>query len=127
MKRSVLLLGFVLVGCVLLGHSQPPTKEYIYVLRPGRADLLVTGHTPAERVTQDRHQEYLAALVKRGSIILYGRTLTTDESTFGIVVFRAESDEQARAIMNGDPGVKDGLMKATLYPYRVAYRDTSPR
>jgi uncharacterized protein YciI len=51
-------------------------------------------------------------------IVLVGRTLNTDESTMGIAVFRAESENAARQIMNEDP-VKKGVMTATLYPFKV--------
>jgi uncharacterized protein YciI len=52
-------------------------------------------------------------------IVLVGRTLNTDESTMGIAVFRAESENAARQIMNEDPAVKKGVMTATLYPFKV--------
>jgi uncharacterized protein len=37
----------------------------------------------------------------------------------GIAVFRAESENAARQIMNEDPAVKKGVMTATLYPFKV--------
>ena len=49
-----------------------------------------------------------------------GRTLNTDESSFGIVIFRARSEEAARAVMNADPAVQAGGMRARLFPYRIA-------
>jgi len=52
---------------------------------------------------------YLEALTARGIGILGGRTLSTDESSFGIVIFRAESEEAARAIMTNDPAVQAGV------------------
>jgi len=48
-----------------------------------------------------------------------GRTLNTDENTMGLTIFRAESEDAARQIMNGDPAVKKGVMTATLYPFKV--------
>jgi regulator of protease activity HflC (stomatin/prohibitin superfamily) len=49
-----------------------------------------------------------------------GRTLTVDEHTFGIVVFHADSQERAGAIVEGDPAVKYGVMRAELFAYRVS-------
>lgn len=49
-----------------------------------------------------------------------GRTLNADETAFGIVVFRADSETSARQIMHDDPAVKLGVMHAELFPYRVA-------
>jgi uncharacterized protein YciI len=48
-----------------------------------------------------------------------GRTLNTDENTMGLTIFRAESEDAARQIMNRDPAVKKGVMTATLHPFRV--------
>jgi hypothetical protein len=45
---------------------------------------------------------------------------SNDESTFGIAIFEAENEEVARTIMENDPAVAGGVMRATLYPYRVA-------
>jgi hypothetical protein len=53
-------------------------------------------------------------------VILAGRTLTTDERGLGIVIFRAPSADAARAIMEGDPAVRQGVMRAELFPFRVA-------
>ena len=43
-----------------------------------------------------------------------------DESTFGNAIFEAEDEATARMIMENDPAVKNGVMTATLYPYKVA-------
>ena len=43
-----------------------------------------------------------------------------DESTFGIAIFEAEDEATARTIMEADPAVKNGVMAASLYPYKVA-------
>lgn len=43
-----------------------------------------------------------------------------DEKTFGIVIFEADSEEEAQLIMKNDPAVAEGIMTADLFPYRVA-------
>jgi uncharacterized protein YciI len=45
--------------------------------------------------------------------------MTTDDNAMGLAVFRAESEDAARQIMNDDPVVKKGVMTATLYPFKV--------
>jgi uncharacterized protein YciI len=95
-------------------------KEYLYTIQPARAALLSDGPTPDEERSISMHFEYLKALTEGGTVILAGRTLNTDESCFGIVVYRAEDDAAARAIMEGDPAVEAGVFRATLFPYRVA-------
>ena len=49
-----------------------------------------------------------------------GRTLNNDETAFGIVVFRAPSEAEALETMQSDPAVAAGVMRAELFPYRIA-------
>jgi len=94
-------------------------QEFLYKLQLVRGDLLRTGPTESEQAVVAEHFAYLQGLKERGVIIFVGRTLNTDESTMGLAVFRAESEDAARQIMNDDPAVKKGLMMATLYPFKV--------
>jgi uncharacterized protein YciI len=81
--------------------------------------MLSIGPTAEEQAVVAEHFAYLQDLNAKGVIILVGRTLTTDEHTMGLAVFRAESEEAARKIMNGDPAVTNGVMSATLFPFKV--------
>jgi len=94
--------------------------QYLYRLSLKRPALLTEGPTAAEQATLGRHLAYLEELKSRGSLILAGRTLTTGPETFGIAIYEAADDTEARAIMNADPAVADGVMTAELFPYRVA-------
>jgi uncharacterized protein len=94
-------------------------QEFLYRLQLVRGDMLQTGPTDSEQAVVAEHFAYLQGLDAQGVIILVGRTLTTDENTMGITIFRAESENAAREIMNGDPAVKEGVMTATLYPFKV--------
>jgi uncharacterized protein len=94
-------------------------QEFLYKLQLVRGDMLRTGPTPQEQAVVAEHFAYLQDLAVKGVMILVGRTLTTDENTMGLAIFRAESEDAARQIMNGDPAVKKGVMHATLYPFKV--------
>jgi uncharacterized protein len=94
-------------------------QEYLYRLQLVRGDMLRTGPTAEEQAVVTEHFAYLQDLTARGRIILVGRTLTTDENTMGLSVFRAHSEDEARKIMNEDPAVKKGIMTGTLYPFKV--------
>ena len=96
------------------------TKHYLYRLRPTRFEMLVTGQTSEEAECISQHFKHLQHLTEQGIVILAGRTLTVDEDGMGIVIFQANSDEEAQAIMNNDPAVRHGVMCAKLFPYRVA-------
>lgn len=94
-------------------------QEFMYILHLVRKDMLLTGPTAAEQAVVGEHFAYLQDLTAKGTIILVGRTQTTDEHTMGIAILRAESEEAALQIMNSDPCVKKGTMTATLYPFKV--------
>ena len=95
-------------------------KEYLYLIRPVRPELLTDGPTAQEREYLGKHFSYLQKLTDEGVVILAGRTLNTDPSSFGIVIFLAKDDEAAERIMNDDPAVHGGVMTAELFPYSVA-------
>ena len=95
-------------------------QQYLYLIQPTRVEMLSDSPTPQEAEIVSQHFSYLEALTERGVVILAGRTLNTDESSFGIVIFKAESDGAAHAIMTNDPAVQAGVMRARLFPYRVA-------
>lgn len=95
-------------------------QQYLYRLSLTRPALLTEGPTTVEQATLGRHLAHLEELKARGSLILAGRTLTTGPETFGIAIFEAADEPAARAIMNADPAVVEGLMTAELFPYQVA-------
>jgi uncharacterized protein YciI len=94
--------------------------QFLYRIQPTRAAMLPEGATEQEAATVSAHFNYLKTLMEQGVIILAGRTLNTDPTSFGIIVFNADSEEAARAIVDGDPAVSGGVMRAELFPYRVA-------
>jgi uncharacterized protein YciI len=97
------------------------TNHYLYKIQAVRPEMVSHGPTPEEAATIERHSDYLRRLAESGVAVLYGRTLNEDASTFGMVIFEADSEGAAIAIMNDDPAVKEGAMRAELYPYRIAF------
>jgi uncharacterized protein YciI len=95
-------------------------QQYLYRIQPTRAAMLTEGPTPEEQRIVGEHFAYLQGLVEQGVVILAGRTLNTDESSFGIVIFNADSDEGANGVAEDDPAVRQGVMRAAVFPYRVA-------
>ncbi len=82
--------------------------------------MLTEGSTETESQIVSDHFSYLKDLVERGAVILAGGTQNNDYSSFGIIIFRAESEDRAREIVRNDPAVKNNVMRAELYPYRIA-------
>ncbi len=95
--------------------------QFIYHLKLVRLEILTEGPTPEEANLLEKHVAYIKEKTESGVVLLAGRTQNVDESCFGIVVFRANSKEEAELIMNEDPTVAGGVMKAELYPFSVAY------
>jgi len=84
--------------------------------------MLTAGPTPEEDAIVGAHFEYLKELAEKGTVLLVGRTQNNDGSTFGLCIFEAGSEEEARGIMNQDPAVARGVMSAQLFPYRIAIK-----
>ncbi|RLQ97485.1 YciI family protein [Falsibacillus albus] len=95
-------------------------EQYVYILKLIPELLNEENWTEKENGIVAEHFEALQELKADGKLILAGRTLNMDETTFGLAVFEADSEQQAKEIMESDPAVKKGIMTATLFPYRVA-------
>jgi uncharacterized protein YciI len=106
--------------------------QFAYRILPTRLAMLTEGPTEAEARVVAEHFAYLRRLCADGPVLLAGRTLAADANAFGIVVFEADSEPAARELMLADPAVRDGVMHAELYTFRVALwsprgpRDATP-
>lgn len=95
-------------------------KQFIYVLKLIPSLWNEKNWTEREEAIVERHFTKLQGLLIEGKLILAGKTNGLDEKTFGIVIFEADSEEEAKLTMENDPAVAEGIMKAELFPYRVA-------
>jgi uncharacterized protein len=93
--------------------------QFLYRIRPVRVAMVAEGPTDSEAAIIGEHFIYLSKLVEDGVVLMAGRTLNTDERVFGIIVFVAASESEARALMEGDPAVKQGVMEAQLFPFTI--------
>lgn len=64
------------------------------------------------------HFAYLQGHLAAGRLIIAGRVMTP--GGFGIIVFEAEDEDAAQRLMESDPAVAAGVMRAELHPFRVA-------
>ena len=101
-------------------ENQSQILQFLYRIQPVRPEMLTSGTTEQEAKMVGEHFEYLKQLTNAGTVLLAGRTGNTDTSSFGIVIFQADSEEIARKIMNEDPAVKSRVFRAELFPYRMA-------
>ncbi len=93
--------------------------QYLYRIQPIRDGFLIESTPEEDRAVAD-HFKYLQRLTEEGVVLLAGRTLNTDLSSFGIVIFEAEDDAAAREVVRNDPAVQASVFRAELFPYRVA-------
>ena len=95
-------------------------QQFLYRIQPTRLGMLTEGPSEHESKVIGEHFAYLQRLVDEGIVLMAGRTLNADESTFGLAIFVAESETQAASLMRNDPAVRQGVMRAELFPYRIA-------
>jgi uncharacterized protein len=101
-------------------------NQYIYRIQPTRIEMLSDGPTQEESQAVAEHFSYLQGLASEGRLFMAGRTLLTDERTFGIALFAAASDEEARRVLADDPAVLRGVMRGEVYPFRTAIWSGNP-
>lgn len=95
--------------------------EFIYQFTPGPRPELATdpdAWTESEEAIAAAHFERLRAAAEDGRVILAGRS--QDGVGPAIVIFRANSEEEAMRFMEEDPFVANGLFGARLHPFRAA-------
>lgn len=73
--------------------------------------------SPKEEAIINAHFERLKKALGEENLILAGPSL---DGEFGIIIFRAQSREQAEKFVNNDPAVNGGIMTAELHPFRVS-------
>ena len=95
-------------------------NQFLYKIKPTRLAMLTEGPTAQEEAALSQHFNYLQKLIEGGIVIMAGRTQTANMDTFGIVILRADDKAAAHKLMLSDPAVAQGVMHATLYPFRIA-------
>lgn len=66
---------------------KPQHSKFLYRIQPTRPAMLLES-TAEEQAVVGKHFAYLKDLTRRGVVVLAGRTLNSDPSSFGIVIFR---------------------------------------
>jgi uncharacterized protein YciI len=100
-------------------ERNPMPKQYLYRIQPVREGFLI-GSTPEEDAIISEHFDYLKALTEQGVVLMAGRTVNTEDTSHGLVIFLAASEIAARAVMENDPAVRAGVFRAELFPFAVA-------
>jgi uncharacterized protein len=87
-------------------------KHFFVRLIPPRATF-AADMTAAERAHMGEHVAYFGDLFAKGKVLIYGPVMDP-EAGFGMAVLEAESAEEVRAVMEGDPTVRSGMNTFTV-------------
>jgi uncharacterized protein YciI len=95
-------------------------KQYFYaVIKPYRQDFIINPKEKEEQIMSD-HFLYLKSLLKQKKLYLAGPTLIS-EDPFGLIILEAETEEEARELLENDPSVKAGIQEITDFrPIRLS-------
>jgi uncharacterized protein YndB with AHSA1/START domain/uncharacterized protein YciI len=110
-----------------------PARYFVEYIYPTRPELMTEQPTAEELPHLQGHVQHIQQLLAEGRLVLAGPTLPggqypTGEASkpletlpTGIVIFRANSEEEALEIMMRDPAVKHGVFKGVVYPFRLSF------
>jgi uncharacterized protein YciI len=98
---------------------QQQQKQFALLMKATGPDFFKKTQEPEGKELVEKHFKKLQALTQQGVILFSGHTLVTDESGFGIIIVRAESQAEAQKIVDDDDLVKAGLIRGTVFPFEV--------
>jgi uncharacterized protein YciI len=99
--------------------AAPVMKTWFLRLVPPRTTF-PADMTPAEEKLMDEHFLYWKDLFQKG-VCIFGGPVFDPKGAFGVVVVRAATMEEARALADGDPTVKAGMNKMEVAPMIVSF------
>jgi uncharacterized protein YciI len=114
------LTAILFTGLVTLnrpGRAQQKQTLFIGLFKAANPDFVKQGPSPADMPLLRKHVEYLQKLTDQGISVVAGHTLNHDESAFGIVILRTDSESSARKILAEDALVQAGLVKVQVFQF----------
>ena len=113
----------------LRGHFQKGASEdrpqadpkggWLYTFVALKRDDLLQTLTDEEKQQFGAHANYIKDRCKEGTVVFAGPC--TDMKGPACVVLDVRTEAEARTLMENDPAVKHGLMKAKLHPVRLSF------
>ena len=114
--RTGAIVAAMAVAGWLLAQSQPPSKQYVVLVKPG--PRWVAGK-PVEQQALGGHGQYLQAQMTKGTLQLAGRFL---DDSGGLILYNARNEPEAREIAEHDPGVMSGILVIeSIRPFDLAF------
>ena len=91
-------------------------RQFAFLLRPAIDQAFMEVAGPRELAIVEEHWQYLLELDRQGRLVVAGRCF---DGPFAIVVFEAEDETAAQAVVDADPSVAKGIQTAELYPFKI--------
>jgi uncharacterized protein len=97
--------------------------QFVYILTLNEKYHDLKNWTEETNEIQGKHFNYLKTLFNQGIMKHVGRTDLDfgHQDLHGYAIFESENEDNANDIMNNDPAVCNGLMRAKLLPYRIVF------
>ena len=116
MVRVGAMVAALAVAGWLLAQSQPAAKQFVVLQK--RGPKWVAGK-PAGEQALGNHGRYLQEQMTKGTLQLAGPFL---DDSGGLIVYNARDEAEARAIVEHDPGVMDGILAVDwIRPFYLAF------
>ncbi len=90
--------------------------EFAYLVRPAFDQRFLATATDQQRAVVQEHGAWLEARYAEGRVRFAGRCY---DGPFGLVVLEADSEEDARKLVEADPSIRSGTQSAELYPFNT--------
>jgi uncharacterized protein YciI len=99
--------------------AKPAMKSWLIRLIPPRPTF-GDDATPAEQALMEQHFAYWKDQNDKG-VCIFGGPVLDPKGVYGILVVRAASEDEARALGEADPSVKGGVNKIEVAEIKVAF------
>jgi len=114
--RKLSLLVAVVSG---VAFGQPAaTGQFLLRLEPTRPGFTLQNMSAEEARLASQHSSYLFSLLDSGKLNLAAQVFDP-KGLWGLVIVNAPDVEAARALLEGDPGVKGKMFRGEVLPVRV--------
>ena len=116
MVRVGAIVTAMAVAGWLLAQSQPPSKQYVVLLK--RGPQWAAGKSAGEQALGN-HGRYLQEQMTKGTLQLAGPFL---DDSGGLILYNARDEPEVRAIAEHDPGVVAGILAIdSIRPFNLAF------
>lgn len=117
--RQLILLAALASGAAFAQPSA--TGQFLLRIEPTRAGFTLQNMTADESRLANEHAQYLMSLLDSGKMSLAAQVFDP-KGLWGIIIVNASDNDAARALLDGDPGVKANMFRGEVLPVRVVFQ-----